>query len=172
MRPKRVEWFVSKQIGRASNARRVLAPAALLNRSILIEPLGFDSTEATSWHSRFVDGGRSLSEPGTSPLGAHRTAGVDVNRSLRIASIRSQLWESGHSHKGQMVPCAPAAANRRRVLDRRCRSDEIGKQRAGVTDIVRGLAALDQRQDRLEQRAGIVGRTRVAPQPGEVGRGA
>jgi hypothetical protein len=70
---------------------RVLAPAALRQRSILIEPrLCLNSTEATSWYL-FVDCGRSSSEPGTSALGAHRTAGVDVERSaLRPVHFMSQ----------------------------------------------------------------------------------
>ena len=45
------------------------------------------STEAISWYFRFVDSGRSLSEPGTSPLGGHRTAEVDVKRTLQIGTV-------------------------------------------------------------------------------------
>jgi hypothetical protein len=74
---------------------------------------------------------------------------IDVNRSLRIASTQvAAVGKQSFARANGAV--APAAANRRRVLDRRCRSDEIGKERAGVTDIARGLAVLDRGEDRLQ----------------------
>jgi hypothetical protein len=43
---------------------------------------------------------------------------------------------------------------------------------AGAADIARRLAALDRSEDRLQRRSGFAVRARVAPQPGEVRRGA
>ena len=47
---------------------------------------------------------------------------------------------------------------------------DFREQRAGVPDIPHGLA--DRGEDRLQQRPGIVGRACLAPQTGEVVRGA
>ena len=44
----------------------------------------------------------------------------------------------------------------------------LGQQGASIANVVRGLAALDRGQDRLQQRAGIIVRSGVTPQPGEV----
>ena len=51
-------------------------------------------------------------------------------------------------------------------------SRDPGQYRSGIADSQRGLTPVDCGEDRLEQRARIVVRSRVAPQPGEVGRGA
>lgn len=51
-------------------------------------------------------------------------------------------------------------------------SCDLRQQRAGVADIPCAFAALDLGEDRLQQGAGIVPRAHVAPQPGEVSRGA
>ena len=48
----------------------------------------------------------------------------------------------------------------------------LGQQGASIANVVRGLAALDRGQDRLQQRAGIIVRPGVMPQPGEVDRRA
>ena len=48
----------------------------------------------------------------------------------------------------------------------------LGQQGASIANVVRGLAALDRGQDRLQQRAGIIVRSGVTPQPGEVDRRA
>src|SRR3979490_1661149 len=49
---------------------------------------------------------------------------------------------------------------------------QLGQQGASIANVVRGLAALDRGQDRLQQRAGIVVRSGVTPQPGEGDRRA
>src|SRR5271157_6615245 len=69
------------------------------------------------------------------------------------------------SRKGLVLRPAGALANE-------SSSPDLRQQRTGVADILRVLAALDRGEDRLQQRARVVGRARVAPQPGEVGRGA
>src|SRR5712664_2784942 len=45
---------------------------------------------------------------------------------------------------------------------------QLGQQGASFANVVRRLAALDRRQDWLQQRAGIIVRPGVTPQPGEV----
>jgi hypothetical protein len=45
---------------------------------------------------------------------------------------------------------------------------DLSQQRAGVAHIPCGVAALDLREDRLQQRTGIVGRSCLAPETGEV----
>ena len=45
---------------------------------------------------------------------------------------------------------------------------QFGQQGASIANVVRRLAALDRGQDRLQQRAGIIVRPGVTPQPGEV----
>ena len=60
-----------------------------------------------------------------------------------------------------------------RVLrERQLPSPDLRQQGAGSAHIPCGLSTLDHSEDRLQQRAGIVGRARVPPQSGEVGRRA
>ncbi len=51
-------------------------------------------------------------------------------------------------------------------------SRDLRHQRVGVADVPRALPALDRGEGRLQQRPRIIGRTRVAREPGEVGLGA
>ncbi|HMI13544.1 MAG TPA: hypothetical protein VK567_18525, partial [Bradyrhizobium sp.] len=49
---------------------------------------------------------------------------------------------------------------------------QLGQQGASIANVMRRLASLDRGQDRLQQRAGIIVRPGVMPQPGEVDRRA
>jgi hypothetical protein len=48
----------------------------------------------------------------------------------------------------------------------------ISASSARVADICCALSSVDRCKDRLQQRAGIGGRARVAPETGQIGRGA
>jgi hypothetical protein len=52
------------------------------------------------------------------------------------------------------------------------RSRDPCEQGTSIPNVLCTLPALDRGEDRLQQRAGIVGRARVPPQSGEVGRRA
>ena len=45
---------------------------------------------------------------------------------------------------------------------------QLGQQGASVANVVRHLAALDRGQNRVQQRAGIIVRSGVTPQPREI----
>ena len=91
-----------------------------------------------------------------------------VESALRcLASrLRSQLGRERRTRHLEL-PGRAALNNRHQP-----KLPDLSHQRAGVADVPRALAAFDLRQDRLHQRAGIVGRTRVAPEAGEIDRGA
>jgi hypothetical protein len=76
--------------------------------------------------------------------------GFDVKLPLRIAPTEVAAVGTRSFAQRPNGAVAPATAKRRGALDNRCRSDEFGKERAGVTDIARGLAALDRSEDRLQ----------------------
>jgi hypothetical protein len=78
------------------------------------------------------------------------TSRIDVKRTQPIATVDVEKGGSCHSRKG----LSNALHRRGQIGTGRVgywlRSDEFGKQRAGVPDIARGLAALDRGQDRLQ----------------------
>src|SRR5580693_46652 len=82
-----------------------------------------------------------------------------------MTSGRSEVSEPRAAWLREAIPHAPGSIWPQR------KSPDLGKQGASVADIFRSLPSLDRGEGWLQQSAGIVGRSGVAPEAGKIGRG-
>ena len=122
-----------------------------------------------------------LSQQNFAPENANRAViscrpsafGRDSPVADRLSSVAANVSEGGKAAV-RMLRGAPSKAKRcackKRLGHHFDHTIRASSARAFRTSLVVSPPSIA--EDRLQQRAGIVGRTRIAPQPGQVGRGA